>query len=278
VEPRPAANVQGAAPPPRPDRVLLTPIVLLITGAPASGKTTVGRRLARELGLAYLSKDLFKEVLFDELGWQDRAWSKKVGGASMRLLYACADELLRVGQSVALESNFYSRWDTEPLQALIQRHASRVVQVLCVAPGPVLAERYKQRAFSGERHPGHVDRTSMDEILPILLGDAWPELPLDGPVVRVDTTDFEAIDYPEVLRRCKQGQHQGSGSVIRVRGQGQGLGSGVRDQVPEEAESEASDQAPEVGEGSEVRDQVPEEGRGAQATDQVPNSRQAAKS
>ena len=197
--------------------------MLVITGAPASGKTTVGRRLARELGLAYLSKDVFKEVLFDELGWQDRAWSKQVGGASMRLLYACADELLRVGQSVALESNFYPRWDTEPLQALMQWHACRVVQVLCVAPGTVLAERYKQRAFSGERHPGHVDRTSMDEILPILLGEPWPALPLAAPLVRVDTTDFEAIDYSAVLRRCKQG----SG----IRGQRSGP-VGVRDQGP----------------------------------------------
>jgi hypothetical protein len=58
------------------------PLVLIVTGAPASGKTTLGRQLANALGLPYFSKDLFKESLFDSLGWQDRAWSQRVGGAS----------------------------------------------------------------------------------------------------------------------------------------------------------------------------------------------------
>ena len=163
----------------------------------------MGKRLAGDLELPFFSKDFFKEALFDQIGWQDRAWSQKLGGASVQLLFRCAAALLEVGQSVALESNFYPRWDTEPLQALHERYGCRLVQVLCMAPGPLLVERYEQRALSGARHPGHVDPPRLDEIRPILLGEPWPALPLDGPLLTVDTSNFEAIDYADVLRRCR---------------------------------------------------------------------------
>src|SRR5919199_1492909 len=112
------------------------PLVLVVTGAPASGKTTIGRALASRLGLPYLSKDLFKEALFDSLGWQDREWSRRVGSASMDLLFRTAAALLDAGRSVALESNFYAAWDTPRLRELGERHGCRFVQVVCYAPGP----------------------------------------------------------------------------------------------------------------------------------------------
>ena len=37
--------------------------------------------------MPYLSKDLFKETLFDTLGWDDRGWSQQLGSASMALLF-----------------------------------------------------------------------------------------------------------------------------------------------------------------------------------------------
>jgi predicted kinase len=173
--------------------------VLVITGAPASGKTTIGKRLAGELGLPFLSKDLFKETLFDTLGWDDRAWSKRLGGAAMTLLYRCASALLEARQSMALEANFYPQWDTAPLLQLEEQWQCRFVQVVCEAPLDLLAERFRAREFSGQRHPGHAGQASLDEIVEIILREAWPSLPLNGPLVRIDTTDFESIDYGSLV-------------------------------------------------------------------------------
>src|ERR1051325_5707184 len=88
----------------------MPPLVLIITGPPASGKTTIGRPLASALGLPFLSKDVFKESLFNSLGSKDRDWSRQVGLASTRLLFRCAEALLEAGHSCALESNFYAQW------------------------------------------------------------------------------------------------------------------------------------------------------------------------
>lgn len=175
------------------------PMVLIITGAPASGKSTIGRQLAALLGLPYLSKDLFKETLFDSLGSQDRAWSQRLGGASMALIYRSAEALLAAGQSIALESNFYAAWDTPQFLELGKRYRCQFVQVVCTAPGPVLVERYERRARSGERHPGHTDAAAIGEWRPRLLTERWDALELEGAVFIVDTTDWH-IDFDRLVR------------------------------------------------------------------------------
>ena len=173
-------------------------VVVLVTGAPASGKTTIARRIARELGLPYLGKDLIKEELFDTLGWSNREWSKRLGLASMQLLYRVATAMLDADQSMVLEANFYARWDTSKLQSLGQTYACQFVQIVCRAPGPVLVERYKRRMLSGERHPGHTDPSFFDEIHARLLDEKWDALDLPGPVVNVDTTTV--VDFDGLLR------------------------------------------------------------------------------
>ena len=45
----------------------MPPTFLVITGLPASGKTFLGSRLARQLGWPFVSKDEYKEMLHNHL-------------------------------------------------------------------------------------------------------------------------------------------------------------------------------------------------------------------
>jgi predicted kinase len=182
------------------------PVLLVITGPPASGKTTVGRQLAARLQIPFLSKDLFKETLFDSLGWQDRDWSRRLGGASMALLFRVTAALLEADRSVALESNFYAGGDTSQLRQLGARYACQFIQVVCTAPGEILVDRFEARARSGQRHPGHADVTSLDELLPRLLSERWEALDLPGPVFTIDTANGQVNVDDLVLRIVAQAE------------------------------------------------------------------------
>ncbi|MBE8523062.1 AAA family ATPase [Amycolatopsis sp. H6(2020)] len=53
-----------------------TPAVIVVSGPPAVGKSTLARELATRLTLPLLSRDAIKEALFDTLGYGDRLQSK----------------------------------------------------------------------------------------------------------------------------------------------------------------------------------------------------------
>ncbi|MBN9392700.1 MAG: ATP-binding protein [Chloroflexi bacterium] len=176
------------------------PLLVIVSGPPASGKTTLARQLAHELNLPLITKDDIKESLFDSLGWQDRAWSKKLGAATYHLLYYFLEAALAGGVSLIVESNF-GPMSTSELKRLQEIYPFRPFQVMCRADGKTLVERYKARA--GQRHPGHVDFDALADIEPVLRQGRLEPLGLDGEIIELDTTDFSKIDVAGTIARLK---------------------------------------------------------------------------
>jgi len=177
--------------------------LVVISGLPASGKTTLARLLAAELRLPLVGRDDIKERLFESLGWSDREWSKRLGGASWDLLYWFVETQLAAGQSCIVESNFNPQWDSERINACADRFGARLVQLHCYADGGVLVERYLGRVASGERHPGHVDHVTIDEQRERLLAAKPEPLALDGTTLVIDTTDPANIDYDWIVAEIR---------------------------------------------------------------------------
>ena len=162
--------------------------VVIVSGAPGAGKSTLAGPLAGELGFPLLSKDVIKETLFDHLGHvadDERRSSQQLGGAAMRLLWrlACACP------SVVLEANFRSQspYERERLLEL----SARPIEVYCRVPIALAALRYAERGASASHHAVHVARS-----LPVEAFDEFQEPFGVGPVIEVDTTgkvDIEAL-------------------------------------------------------------------------------------
>jgi len=132
--------------------------VFLVTGLPATGKTTLARALARELAVPLLYKDCIKEPLLDVLGAPDPRASRRLSDASFAVLFALAGQHLEQAGAVVLEGNFRPGEHEAVLRALIARHAGReCIQVLCRAPETLRQERLLARAADAARHPGHHD-------------------------------------------------------------------------------------------------------------------------
>lgn len=179
-------------------------IVIIVSGPPCTGKTTLARRIAGELRLPLVNKDGIKELLFDSLGWSDREWSRKLGIASYDLLYYFLEAQLQAGRSVVIESNFTPEFATARFLALKERYGFEPFQILCKTEGEALLRRFKERAESGERHPGHVDHLNYEELKQVLLKGHHEKLDIGGEVVEVDTTDFHAIDYEGLLAAIRR--------------------------------------------------------------------------
>jgi predicted kinase len=174
------------------------PLLVIVDGPPASGKTTIANSLGARLGLPVFSKDVIKDALFDVLDTGDRAWSRKMGIASVEVILRLAQRELRTGRGVILESTFDPRFETARLQAIMSDAPVIAVQVYCWAAVDVLVQRSVDRAATGARHPGHVAQSDADGLRTALASNRWPPLDLAGASIRLDTTSFANVQVDSV--------------------------------------------------------------------------------
>jgi predicted kinase len=145
--------------------------VVLVSGVPGAGKSTLAGPLAAGLGFALLGKDRIKETLHEALGappagqlWSgSRPWTKWLGGAAMELLWALAVD----APAVVLEANFrprseYERGRITGLANTSSALGGQIVEVYCDCPIELATARYNGRA--PRRHPVHIVDTLTAEL------------------------------------------------------------------------------------------------------------------
>lgn len=177
-------------------------IIVLITGMPGTGKTTLGNLLSEKYHFPFISKDALKERIFDNLGWNDKAWSLKVSAASHRIMDYIIEEELKARHSIIVESNFKQQIDSDRFRRFQKEYGCGIVQILCWAKGEIVYERFMNRINTAERHAGHVEAISPDEIKRgfIESGGRDDPIDIDGTTIELDTTDLEAMDYGSVYQ------------------------------------------------------------------------------
>src|SRR5688572_8626535 len=182
----------------------MPPTIIIVTGRPAAGKSTLAKWLSQELKLPLVSKDAIREELFNRLGWKDRKWAQELGKASVDMMFYFARAELDVGHSIIMDNSFYPPVSNPRFQALKEEYQATSIQIVCDSDRETLFQRFKSRADAGNRHPGHGDQAVLEELYENL-ADILPSPILDigGSVIEVDTTDFAKVDYRKILEQVK---------------------------------------------------------------------------
>jgi predicted kinase len=188
------------------------PILLLVSGPPASGKTSTAHELAERLHLPIISKDTFKERLYEVFGSGDEL-EEPIERAALAILYSVAAAQLDAGVSVMAESNFDRRSDLGPLRELQDEHGAHIVQVHFSRDREKLLERFVDRIEEGDRHPGHGDEPEdVEEVERKLEEGIWEPLELPGDLIRVDKDDPD-FDIDGLVREVREVGRRGSGTI-----------------------------------------------------------------
>lgn len=156
-------------------------IAVVVTGLPASGKTTIGRSIARSLSFDFLDKDDFLENLYalnSVRTWEDR-----------KALSRQSDVLFQAAAAKSASAVLVSHWkpalkggESGTPTDWLKKSFTSVIEVYCSCPPDLALDRFLAR----KRHPGHLDQQRDRVELALQLRDLEGGYPLGiGPVIEL---------------------------------------------------------------------------------------------
>ena len=182
------------------------PYVVIVTGHPGAGKSTLGPRLARALGAVCISRDAIHSMIFD--GWEPRhpgtveRYDPVVDGnvflegkVNWSVFLWTIEQVVAVAPVVA-ESPFNHHWARERFAAARDRWSAPTVEVALVGDAAVLLERVRRRAAAPDAHTIKAKYT-VEGAERLLIRPFVPVLDA-ADVVTVDTTDLDAVDVDAI--------------------------------------------------------------------------------
>jgi hypothetical protein len=164
---------------------------IIVTGLPASGKTTIGREVASRLKIPFLDKDAYLEKLFDKCGIGDNAWRQQLSLQSNTLFQADAI----VHQQVVLVSHWRPTSLSGPSGTptdWLTPSFGKVIELFCDCPPEAAVQRFVAR----QRHAGHLDVHRNADEMSEWLDRYLVRLPIGiGQLIAVNSAEAPNFDH-----------------------------------------------------------------------------------
>ncbi len=164
--------------------------LMVVTGVPGAGKTTLGLELAKALGVPFVSLDSIKESLYST-----DAWSRDRHELRLAAEVELVVQLDAVVGSVVVDIWIAPERDTDRITTLLRKQRRDIVELVCRVPADVAVERYAGRQRSGPHRPAdastlHRIQEAVEHFEPMGIGrcieiDTSRPVDIDGVVARL---------------------------------------------------------------------------------------------
>ncbi len=138
-------------------------MMIVVSGSPASGKTTLSHALSSHFSLPILSSDKLGEWLYDDAKVHDIKTRHAISAAAYSLMFRLIEEFLQHKSSFIVESCFHPELAAPQIKKIMGDQ--KVLEVFLFAPNKdLIVERYKKRMSTPGRHAAHRDSEKVDHL------------------------------------------------------------------------------------------------------------------
>ena len=176
--------------------------ILVITGDLATGKSTFANIISEKFKVLLLTKDSVKEILGDNIGFNNREENLKLSNATMSLLFYVLEQSTKVNQRLILEANFKEN-DFKRLIEIVPYDQILVLNL--TADYNILYDRFMNRINNENRHIVHQSAGLTDKFKFIAYLAKGRSIDLTKyKVVNISANDFSYQNDENIYKTIKE--------------------------------------------------------------------------